>query len=571
MKIIVSILFSLAFCGSAMAESLARIEGVDDPALRAALRTAIGKRPPAETSTDGPLRRARAAADRAERLLRSEGYYRSIVEPRLDSDSFPTVQITVGPRVHIAAVDATTQPDTDARQIALDALALPLGTPLRAAAVIAADARGLTALQDAGWPSADSGDRSVRVDHSDDSAAIDFVYETGPYSIYGPTTLDSEGWRPDFIAGISPLHQGETASRSEILEYQRRLDALASVRTSQVMLADVDPATGERPLSITLTAAPRHSIEASLSYATSEGPGANIDWKRRNLFGGDETLTLEASAATLQQGVAATVTLPHWRRYQQTLTLNAGLQSQETDAFDQKELLLRAGITRHAGAFLLYGAGTRFDISQVTDANGPRDANTAQLELSLGYDSRNDPLDPVRGLNGVIEVSPAITFGDIEARYVRLETRASTYYRLADNLVAAARFRFGTVIGTNAQNLPADLRFFAGGGGSIRGFDYQAVSPIGSDGAPFGGLSVTEASLEMRWRSRGRWGVVAFIDSGAASIQSTPAFDELRTAIGIGARYYFDFAPLRIDFATPLDRRSDEAVLQFYVSLGQAF
>ncbi len=571
MKLLVFGLAGLVASGPALAAPLAAIEGIADPELARTLEAAVGERAEADNPADGPLRQARTAADRARRLLRSEGYYRAQVDPRIGGDSHAVIHVTPGPRIRIATIDAVTAPDASAVAVALSAITLQVDAPLRAADVIASENSGLSALQGAGWPSAETGERRITVDHVTDTAAVRFVYDTGPFSIYGPFQLDNEGWRPGFIAAISPLQRGTTASRAEILEYQRRLDALSSVRTSQVMLGDVDPATGERPIHVALTAGPRHSIEASLSFATSEGAGANLDWKRRNLFLGDETVTVQASVATLQQGLGATLTLPHWRRYQQTLLFSAGLQSQQTDAFDQTELLLRAGVIRRAGSRREYSAGTRLDISQVTDITGPRDAHTLALDLSAAYDTRDNPLDPVEGLRARLQVSPAATFGDVETRHVRVEARASSYYRLTDDLVAAARVRLGTTIGTNAAQLPADLRFYAGGGGSVRGFAFQSLSPLGSDGAPFGGLAVTETSLELRWRSQGRWGAVAFLDSGTASSQSAPGFSDLRSAVGIGARYYFDFAPVRFDVATPLDRQPGDAAVHIYFSLGQAF
>tara|TARA_R110000744_G_scaffold1843_6_gene6895 strand:- start:41801 stop:43513 length:1713 start_codon:yes stop_codon:yes gene_type:complete len=563
-------LAALMVCGPAIAAPLATIEGIADPVLLDALQAAVGERAETDSPADGPLRQARSAADRARRLLRSEGYYRAQIDPRIDSRSQAVIHITLGPRVRITTIDTVTAPDAEAAPVARAAITLRLDTPLRAAEVIASDALGLAALQDSGWPSAESGERRISVDHANDTAAVHFVYDTGPYSVYGPLEMDSTEWRPGFISGLSPLTRGATASRTQILEYQRRLDTLASVRTSQVMLGDANPDSHERPVRVELTPSARHSIETSLSFATSEGAGANFDWKRRNMFLGDETLTLQASIATLQQGLGATLTLPHWHRYQQTLLFSAGLQSEETDAFDQTELLLSAGVTRRAG-HLEYGAGTRLDISQVTDTTGPRDANTLALDLSAAYDTRNNPLDPEEGLRARLQLSPATTFGDVDSRYVRIEARASSYYRISDDLVAAARLRLGTVLGTSAESLPADLRLYAGGGGSVRGYSYQSLSPLGSDGSPFGGQSVTETSLELRWRVRERWGAVAFLDSGAASTASTPDFSEFSSALGIGVRYYFDFAPVRFDIATPLDRRSGDAAIQIYFSLGQAF
>ena len=65
--------------------------------------------------------------------------------------------------------------------------------------------------------------------------------------------------------------------------------------------------------------------------------------------------------------------------------------------------------------------------------------------------------------------------------------------------------------------------------------------------------------------------VVGFVDGAVASDDTTPIFDDIRYGIGFGVRYYLDFAPIRVDIATPLDRQSGEDTFQLYLSLGQAF
>ncbi len=559
----------MCVAGPAWAQPLAQVEGVEDAALREALIVAIGERSSSGNGSSSALRQARNAASRARRLLRSQGFYAATVTPALGIERQPLVRIETGPRFLISSVTAQTGGDEAAREVASQAIELPLQDPLMAQAVIDAEARGLHALQEEGWPDAAVGERDVIVDHAAHTGQITFLYTPGPFSTYGAISQETGQWRPEFIARISPLEPGAPASREELLTYQRRLDALDSVRSARVSLGETGE-DGHRPVEIELTPSPRHSIETGLSYSTSEGGGGTARWIRRNLLGSDETLTLSGNLATLNQSVGAEVTRPHWRRYDQTLFVHTELKSEDTDAYTQDQAEIGAEITREDGR-RLYGAGVRLDWSDVTDAAGQREVITAALDLVAGYDSRNDPLDPTAGVRGLVQVTPATTLGDCGCQYVRLEARGSAYYGLSENLVAATRVRLGSVLGTTATAMPADQRFFAGGGGSARGFDYQSLSPLAPDGSPFGGTSVVETSIELRWRVRERWGVVGFVDSAMAADTSQPDFSDIRSAAGIGLRYYFDFAPVRVDIATPLDRRDGEDPFQIYFSLGQAF
>ena len=108
----------------------------------------------------------------------------------------------------------------------------------------------------------------------------------------------------------------------------------------------------------------------------------------------------------------------------------------------------------------------------------------------------------------------------------------------------------------------------------MRGFDFQGVGPRDADGAPTGGNSLTDASAEVRYRFQAfgnDLGVVAFLDAGEVSPKAKPAFDDLRFGAGIGLRYFTSFGPVRIDVATPINRRSGDPRVAFYVSIGQAF
>lgn len=104
----------------------------------------------------------------------------------------------------------------------------------------------------------------------------------------------------------------------------------------------------------------------------------------------------------------------------------------------------------------------------------------------------------------------------------------------------------------------------------MRGFGYQQLGPKDINGDPIGGRSLTEFALEARYRF-GNYGIVPFLDGGRVGEGSTPGLRGMRYGVGIGARYYTNFGPFRLDVATPLGRRPGEAKVAVYISIGQAF
>ena len=127
-------------------------------------------------------------------------------------------------------------------------------------------------------------------------------------------------------------------------------------------------------------------------------------------------------------------------------------------------------------------------------------------------------------------------------------------------------------MGESTEDLPANKRFYAGGGGSVRGYEFQTVGPLDDDDDPLGGRSLVEVSAEVRTRVTDEIGLVPFVDGGTVFDTAYPDFDEtLRWAAGIGLRYFTAVGPVRVDFAFPLNGRDDDDAFQFYVSFGQAF
>ena len=133
------------------------------------------------------------------------------------------------------------------------------------------------------------------------------------------------------------------------------------------------------------------------------------------------------------------------------------------------------------------------------------------------------------------------------------------------------RDSIGSILGGEELTVPADRLFYSGGGGSVRGYEYQGVGPRLPDNTPRGGLSLFETAIEVRRDIGESFQAVAFVDAGSVGFQETPNFSNMRYGAGLGVRYKLPFGPIRADIAFPLDAREDDAAFQLYISIGQAF
>ncbi|HET6467002.1 MAG TPA: BamA/TamA family outer membrane protein, partial [Geminicoccaceae bacterium] len=140
-------------------------------------------------------------------------------------------------------------------------------------------------------------------------------------------------------------------------------------------------------------------------------------------------------------------------------------------------------------------------------------------------------------------------------------------------LVLALRGSAASMFGASREEIPADERLYAGGGGSVRGVGFQLAGPLDDNNDPLGGRSLVELGTEFRGRFTETIGGVVFLDAGTVYESTLPDFSRaLRLGTGVGLRYITAIGPIRFDVGFPLDRRSgvDDAY-QFYISIGQAY
>ena len=533
-------------------------------------------------------RRSQSDSDLLAEMLRSQGYYDAVVEPRIEqSGEVINVILGASPGVqyHFASVElpGLTTAGENAEKLR-GAFAVKAGDPVIASQVIDAGTALTRALGEEGYAEAKIGEQDITVNHETHLASLVLPVDPGPVGRFG--TIQVSG-RPPFsarhIGVIARFKRGDIYRRSRVDDLRRALIATGLISNATITPVPVD---GGRTidLAVKLEPAPQHTIAGELGYGTGQGVRAEASWTDRNFINPEGALTLRGVIGTQEQLAAVQLRRSNFRARDQVLNLQALASHQKFDAYEARTVKLGANLERQSNfiwqkkwTWTAGGEILATDERGVFDDSGMKDTRTfliAALPASLGYDGSDSLLDPTRGfrLSGIL--SPEISAHGGQFTYVRAQLDASTYRPVSDRVVLAGRVRFGTIVGADLFDIAPSRRFYSGGGGSVRGYGYQRLGPRDVDGDPIGGRGLAEFALEARIRLSqlgGNFGIVPFLDGGSLSRREVPDMGNWRFGAGLGLRYYSSFGPIRIDVGTPINRQKGDGIVAVTVSLGQAF
>lgn len=527
-------------------------------------------------------RRAEADMDRLTEVLRSEGYYAGRVSFTIDEAAQPAevkVMVDAGERFRLEAYNvrldaAAGQPEPDPVPIA--ELGLEIGQPARAQMVVTAQAALLKALADQGYPLAKVMERKVVVDHAARTMRVEVAVSAGPLCRFGPVSINGlERLDSQWVRNRLPWHQGERFSVSPMELLRKRLvesRLFASVKLSTAEAAGPD---GSLPIVLDLREADRRSIGAGVSWASSEGFGARAWWEHRNLFGSAERLRVEATASQIRNALDLTARLPDLAAPDVDGIAAVTTEEQRTDAYVTRTIGGSGGLEWLVTEEWRLSASAAVERTFEERENRNRTFTLVSLPLEARQDSTDDLLDPTRGNRLRVQFRPFVEALGSTVGFNRFELTESHYLQLLNQprIILAGWGRLGSITGAGLDQIPADKRFYVGGGGSVRGYGYQMAGPINRDGDPSGGLSALSFGAELRLKVTDTIGIVPFIEAGNAYEERLPHPEkDLRWGAGLGLRYHTPIGPVRLDIAVPLNRRQgiDDAY-QVYLSLGQAF
>lgn len=547
--------------------------------------------------------RARVDKDLLERLLRIYGFYQASVAQALAGANLALnpapgkvdvrFDIIPGPRFRFGAIDlgnlALTGPDA-----AMLRAAVPIqsGEPLDNDRIVAARDSLDIALGENGYAFAKVGAPDLVVDHARQEGDLTIATEPGGKFRFRAVVSQNPGFLSSrHLADIARFDPGDLYRRSEQEDLKRAILATGLVSAVTVTpRAAVPPAapgqSGEVALDVALTPGPLRTIAGLVGYESGDGLRAEASWEHRNFFPPEGMLRLRGIAGTREQLVGTTVRWNNWHGRDQVLTLDLYGNTVNRDAYGARTVAFTATFEKLTTLF--FQKPWSWSVGLQALASGERESTVAgqsvprntyyivALPLRGQFDRSDSLLDPTRGWRAALAVSPELSkqLKGAQTRYVRAQFDLSGYVPARKGVVLAARARVGTMPGAPLADIAPSRRFYAGGGGSVRGYGYQEIGPRNAVGDPSGGRSLVEFSAEARIDT-GLFGdalqIVPFLDAGTVSESITPTLKDIQYGAGLGLRYKTGFGPLRLDIGTPLNRRPGDSPVTVSVALGQAF
>jgi translocation and assembly module TamA len=531
-------------------------------------------------------RRANEDADLLNSLLRSRGFYDADIETRVEQEVPGSLIVRLiaepGPLYHFDDVKVTGLAALgDKANDARDIFAVESKDAVDTVDVLTGKAELETELRRKGHPFATVSEPEVVVDHDTRSATLTMDVNPGTERRYGKFIV--KGKKPPFgakhVATIARFKPGQLYDEANLEDLRRAL-----IATGLVSVADVKPvegaATDTADVAVTLEPAPYHTIAASAGYDTGEGVRAELSWTHRNFIKPEGALTLHGIAGTREQLAGAALRMSNFRRRDQILNARIAVQHANLSAYDARTFEVAAGIERPSNIIWqkkwTWSAGFELLTSDERDTTlGTRATYfIGALPLMLQYDGSDSLLDPTKGFRLSGRIAPELSFQGGTFGYTKAQIDASAYLPAGKTITLAGRVRVGTIAGAGISNLAPSRRFYAGGGGSVRGYAYQLLGPRDLQNNPIGGKSLAEFSLEARVRTPlldHSISFVPFLDGGAVSDTKIADFKQFRFGAGVGLRYHSSFGPIRVDVGTPLNPQKGDPRVTVYVSLGQAF
>jgi translocation and assembly module TamA len=545
-------------------------------------------------------RRARIAA-----ALRSRGYY----------DARITTTVSGQPIEQAAALDAIDQrPEAEKVHFVFDVATGPVyrvsdlaiqgppdivgypgldrsklsigpGKPADATAILATQDEILTQVKDRGYALADVARREVLIDHATREARVTFVVEPGPLARMGRVRFSgTEKVDTTYLQRRVPYEAGDPYTPAKVTALRDRLTSLGTFNSVRIKPAAKLDANGELDIDVELGDRPPRTIGFGASYETILGFAVNGYWMHRNLFGEAESLRVAAevnrigstgSITDLGYALKLDFRKPDWWLKQQDATINAAAVNEIYDAYRRKAVTLAFGIDRIFNPEWRLKTGVSGEVSEIQRYGIWGNYKLVGLPSQLIWNRANSDVDPTKGFRFTFNATPYVDLNHNNDLFAILKLVGTGYLDVSGNgrSVLAGRAAVGSIPGGTANNIPFDKLFYAGGGGSVRGFAYQSAGPRDAWNNPLGGASLVEGSVEFRQRIGESWGAVAFVDAGSAYTDTLPNFSQFapRIGAGVGVRYYTDFGPARLDVAVPLNKREGDAPFGLYVSIGQAF
>ncbi len=521
------------------------------------------------------LRFSRGAQEQARKAAQALGYYQAQIDtevkPPAKADQHPQLIIEIAPGEPVRLRNVTVRIEGPASEMkgfrVPDSKALREGEQLNHG--VYEDAKRLIQNQASryGFFSGHFTRQRLAVDPQAGVADIELVYQSGPryrlgaVKFTGDTPLDE-----DLLQRMVSFKPGTPYDSELIAQLNNDLQSSGYFEGVRVDAAPTAAVGEDIPVEVRLDTRKPRTMGLGLGFSTDVGPRGKANWTRHWVNPQGHSYGWETELSAPRQNVGLWYDVPLDPPLTDKLRFAGGYQNEEIAGTDTLSKLLTVGPEWHSklasGWQRVVSLKYQREEYRLGDDSGL--SNLLMPGVSFSYLRSDNRIDPHNGyrLQFDTQVAKEGLVSDTNLLHGNVLLKGLT--TLGHNHRFLGRVQFGgSATNGYKNNIPPSLRFFAGGDQSVRGYDYQTLSPKNSDGDRIGGRYLVAGSVEYQYSLAEKWRVATFIDQGNAF--NTLELPSLKTGVGFGVRWVSPVGPLRLDLAKALD---DDGGIRLHFSMG---
>ncbi|WP_130832030.1 autotransporter assembly complex protein TamA [[Erwinia] mediterraneensis] len=395
----------------------------------------------------------------------------------------------------------------------------------------------------------------------------DIDYDSGPRYRFGDVSFQGSQIREEYLQNLVPFEKGEKYSSRELAELNRRLSATGWFN-SVVVAPEFEQGRQTKVLPLSAVVSPRteNTIETGVGYSTDVGPRLKTTWKKPWVNDRGHSLAASAYISAPEQQLDLSYKVPLLKSpLEQYYLLQGGLK--RTDLNDTKSDSTTLAVSRYwdNSSGWQKAINLRWSLDHFTQGSVTNTTMLLYPGVSVNRTRSRGGLMPTWGDSQRYSIDVSDTTWGSDVDFMILQAQNVWIRTLADKHRFVARGNLGWIETNDFERVPPDLRFFAGGDRSIRGYGYKEVSPRDEEGKLTGASKLATGSLEYQYNVSGKWWGAVFVDSGEAVNDIKQS--NFKTGAGVGVRWASPVGPIKLDIARPIGDDKEHG-LQFYVGLG---
>ncbi|WP_236210584.1 autotransporter assembly complex protein TamA [Metapseudomonas otitidis] len=511
----------------------------------------------------------RTAEEQARQAAQALGYYQAEIDSQVRPGKDPVLQLDVQPGEPVRLRQVTVRVEGEAAGLKAfkvpKSKALAPGEPLNHG--LYEDAKKLIQSQALRYGFFDGRFRSQRLDIDPRAgvADIELIYDSGPRYALGRVAFDGDTpFDPDLLARLVPFPPNTPYDADQVAKLSQNLQASGYFEEVRVD-AQPEPGAGRLiPVKVRLGAVKPRTLGLGVGFSTDVGPRARANWTRHWINPQGHRLGAESEISTARQSVGTWYEIPLDPPLTDSLRFTSGFQREQLTDVESRRFTLGSQWQSKLPDDWQRVVSLRWEQEIYDFGDGSPNGRSSFLIPGIGYSvTRSDNrLDPNQGYHLQLDVRAAKEGVLSDADMTYASAMAKGLYTLPGGHRLLGRVQAGGIATTDYGAIPPSLRFFAGGDQSVRGYDYQTLSPEDRQGNKVGGRYMVVGSAEYQYPIAERWRIAAFVDRGNAVNNLK---DKLKTGAGIGVRWVSPVGPIRLDLAKALD---DPGGFRIHFSMG---